>query len=173
MRPLECPKPEHLLEFVSIPSEVSLVSKFHTHVHLRFCRSCSTQAQSIRTQWERVLVPEPDITSSLLRVYSRLQKDETLILKGWKIGEQRRTGLETHASVISGWAFRSGVFAALLAVVGFYIFKSLPLKQTVEMASSTARLPFAQIRTEAPSRVQVRYVQPELLHSVEFETNGR
>ncbi|NBT58773.1 hypothetical protein EBT16_08325, partial [bacterium] len=87
---LNCLEPEEFLELVSIPEELSFVSRISMKSHLAFCGHCKSAFQGTQRTWAEFLKPEPDITSSLLKVYSRLQSDETLILKGWKLDNQRR-----------------------------------------------------------------------------------
>jgi len=148
--------------------------------HTKHCAGCQQQMSAIRSTWEGYFTPEPDITSSLMRVYSRLQSDETLILKGWKLSEFRAARASSVPS--TAWAWRAGMAVAaaiLLVIVGLN--GGLPgmgpaheemLTASVNPASE--KLPFAQIRVEDKdnNRVQVHYLQPELLQSVEFETTS-
>ena len=69
---------------------------------------------TIKTKWDAYFSPEPELTSSLIRVYSRLQNDETLILKGWKLSEQRPTKSLGHRLLAEGWLF-AGLFRWALA----------------------------------------------------------
>jgi hypothetical protein len=175
---MKCPKQEALFEFISIPDELSRWERFRTQWHTRSCASCQEQMQAIRSTWESYFTPEPDVTSSMMRVYSRLQSDETLILKGWKLSEFRpaRAPLRARAN----WAFRIGAsFAAALLLVVFAAPQWRALHPVADAAApvpvaANEHLPFAQIRVEDKdnNRVQVHYVQPELLQSVEFETTS-
>ena len=174
MRLLKCLKSEELLEYVSIYKELSLVSRVSTRVHVFSCKSCSQKREEIQAMWDSYLTPQPDITSSILSVYSRLQKDETLILKGWKLGE-------THARKDSwvdyflkeGWIFRSAVSMGVAAVFAFVIATKLGFNQPSEVTlpnSSLPKSPLAQIRVQEKNRVKVHYMEPELLQTIEFET---
>lgn len=146
---------------------------FQVKRHLRRCSDCSAAATEIRTQCDSYFAPQPEITSSLLRVYSRLQKDETLILKGWKLDVRpQRT---TRQSLLSGgWLFRGGLAMASLIIAGMVVMNSGSNEESEKVAArrSEPRIPMAQIRIEQPGRVNVHYVEPELLQTMEFETTS-
>jgi hypothetical protein len=104
-----------------------------------------------------------------LRVYSRLQADETLILKGWKLNNVKRRKEVSGFLLNEGWLFRGGVFLGLGAVVGAVVFSSLNQKP-LSPEGIPLKGPFAQIRLQEKNKVKVHYLQPELLHTIEFET---
>lgn len=174
MRPLKCLKSEELLEFVSISKELSLLSRLSTRFHVLTCKKCSVKREEIQAMWDSYLTPQPDITSSILSVYSRLQKDETLILKGWKLGEShaRRESWFSYF-VNEGWVFRSAVSMGVAAAFAFVIATKLGVNQQSEVTLPSASLPkspLAQIRVQEKNRVKVHYMEPELLQTIEFET---
>lgn len=165
---LSCPKPEDFLELVSVPDELSLGAKYALKAHLGFCSQCKSSFEATQLAWKTFLKPEPEITSSLLKVYSRLQTDETLILKGWKLSNQRRKKELKGILFNEGWLFRGGVFLGLGILVGILAFSTLNQK-TLEKGSHLMG-PLAQIRQQEKNKVKVHYLQPELLHTIEFET---
>ena len=175
--PLSCPKSEVLLEFISIPKDISFFQRFKTQWHARKCPSCRHQIAVLRKRWESFFAPEPDVTSSLLKVYSRLQNDETLILKGWKLGAERpKPHLGVHL-LQQGWFFRGAVSVGLGGFVVFFAMNQWQAQKNdsarlVQETFSSKEVPMAQIRIEEKDRVKVRYVEPELLQSIEFETTG-
>ena len=181
MRLLKCPKPEALFEFISIAHELSFREKAPRWIHIKTCQDCKDKSVAFARKWESMLSPEPDITSSILKVYSRLQRDETLILKGWKLGENRRDRRNDSAS-LSNWAFRGTIAASLLAVIGFVGWSQLNSRDGgKELLNASAPLitpghsasiPFAQIRIQDKNRIKVQYVQPQLLQTMEFETTN-
>lgn len=174
MRILKCPKSEELLEFVSIYKELSVTSRLSTRAHILRCKKCSEKRAEIQTMWDSYLTPQPDITSSILSVYSRLQNDETLILKGWKLGESpKRRDSWAQTFVKEGWFFRSAVSMGLAAVFAFVVATQLASQRTSEIVQpgqSANKSPLAQIRVQEKNRVQVHYYEPELLQTIEFET---
>jgi hypothetical protein len=165
---LSCPKPEEFLGLVSVPEELSLVSRYSLRTHLRICSHCRTSFEATQTAWKSFLKPEPEITSSILKVYSRLQNDETLILKGWKLGNQRRKKELKGLLFNEGWLFRGAVFLGLGILVGIVTFSTLSQKPLEKESLQLG--PFAQIRQQEKNKVKVHYLQPELLHTIEFET---
>ncbi|NBX77015.1 MAG: hypothetical protein EBQ92_10710 [Proteobacteria bacterium] len=165
---LNCPKPEEFLQLVSVPEELSLISRFFLRTHLGICSSCRTSLEATQVAWTNFLKPEPEITSSLLKVYSRLQNDETLILKGWKLGSQRRQRELRSLLFNEGWLFRGGVFLGLGILVGVVAFSTLGQKPLEK--GNFPLGPLAQIRQQEKNKVKVHYLQPELLHTIEFET---
>ncbi len=170
----KCLKPETLLEFVSLPEEMGRLQVLKIRWHLRSCEPCQAVEAQVRTQCARYFHPEPEITSSLLRVYSRLQRDETLILKGWKLDEPRSVKTAQHALLREGWLFRGGLALASLIMVGVVAFSSTQNEEGEKVAvrRNENRPPLAQIRIEQPGRVKVHYVEPELLQTMEFETTS-
>ncbi|MCB0418283.1 MAG: hypothetical protein KDD39_11575 [Bdellovibrionales bacterium] len=175
MRLLPCPKEEWLLQYVSIRKDVPVVRRLRIAAHLRSCKHCATKRTLIGEKLEAYFSP-PDITSSLLRVYSRLQQDETLILKGWKLGEIAPSQRKQRSMLANGWAFRGAVVAGLGALAVIFVMadrQGLQESQAQRLAQEDSRnVPFAQIRFEDKNRVQVHYIKPELVRSVEFETTG-
>ncbi len=160
-----CPKTETILEWVSIPSEMSRFQRLRLLWHTAVCRTCRGHRDQIRSSWYSTLLSEPDVTDSIIRVYSRLKHDETLCLKGWKLGQSR-----TNARV---WLFPGAVATGVLALTLWVAIPSTPLVPTGNSAPATLSgrdTPLAQIRFEDKNRIQVHYVRPELLHSLEFET---
>jgi hypothetical protein len=171
MRLLSCPKPENLFEWVSIPQELPLWSKVALGTHTMTCSSCQDQVESLRRTWQAYFTPEPDITSTLMKVYSRLQKDETLILKGWKLGEFRPEA--NRLSWSQHWVVRGGLVMGLGSIVGLVVLTTgIRGDKTGVALMASAKVPLAQIRYEDKNIVKVRYVQPELLQSIEFETTS-
>ena len=195
MRFLNCPKNEEILEYVSIAKELSTVRLAKMKMHLKVCSECHRKHEVISSQWAKFFQPEPDITSSLLRVYSRLQKDETLVLKGWKLNDPRllsgrwqwplRSARARNAVRNFGWAggMVSAVAAAWAMVVWLPSYRGDFRGAEARMGLSNAaasftipkpiHVPFAQIRVQDKNRVQVHYVQPELLQTIEFETTDQ
>lgn len=175
MRLLPCPKEELLLQYVSIRKDLPLLRRFRIGIHLRSCRPCATKSTLIGEKLEAYFSP-PDITSSLLRVYSRLQRDETLILKGWKLGEIAPSQRKQGSMLANGWVFRGAVVASLGALAVIFVMadrQGLQESRAQRLAKEDARdVPFAQIRFQDKNRVQVHYIKPELVRSVEFETTG-
>ncbi|MBI1860959.1 MAG: hypothetical protein HYR96_08580 [Deltaproteobacteria bacterium] len=160
---MACPKADKLFEWISIPSEVPRFSRVRLCLHLRFCKPCKTRCAQIEENWQNCLVPEPDVTASIMRVYASLKRDETLILKGWKLGENRRSGG-------NAWLFPSAVALGALALAVWVSAPSTLLSFTKSPKAMKDDSPLAQIRYEDKNRVQVHYVKPELLQSIEFET---
>lgn len=167
LRP-KCPSQEKLLEFYTIPKEVSLFKRVWIKFHLFSCTSCTEKLTNLQINWQKYFSPEPDIMSSLMRVYSRLQKDETLILKGWKLNEGRHKKSLGGILVNGGWLFRGAVSMGLAAVVISVVMS----QQSNGKQSNTAihQSPLAQIRLENKNGVRVHYLQPEVLQTIEFET---
>lgn len=166
---LNCPDQELLLEFITIPQEVNLKSRLLLSLHLKTCTRCQEQSDSVQKKWNSYFKPEPEITSSLIKVYSKLKQDETLILKGWKLGDT-----ESHSKksqLTSNWLFRGAIAASLLLVFSFALFQTNNSNSGLS-ASNDNTVPYAQIRLEEKNRVKVQYMKPELLQTVEFETSG-
>ncbi len=170
---LQCPDQELLLEFVTIPKDISLSKKLAVSLHLKTCARCKEQASSVEKKWNSYIRPEPEITSSLIKVYSKLKQDETLILKGWKLEKPSRS----HAPIVSSsWLFRGAVVAGLVVTFVFFTLaqtKSPRDSENLSASNQGANIPFAQVRVEEKNRVKVQYMKPELLQTVEFETSGR
>ena len=174
MRWLPCPNQESLLEFVSIPDELSFLLKLGFRVHLSVCRKCRKTAQQIEAKCQTYFHPQPEVTSSLLRVYSRLQKDETLVLKGRKLAELR-TGPRSWNELLfsGGWLFRGGVVGTMAVLVLLVIAQLGSDSHRERLNQNQAvKVPLAQFRIEDRNTVKVHYVQPELLQSMEFETTS-
>lgn len=176
---LRCPKEESLFEYLSIPGEMNRVRRLSLFVHLRSCPDCSNKLDQIKSLWNSYLTPAPDITSSLIRVYSRLQKDETLILKGWKLGTTQAPKSFGSFLFEGGWLFRGSVgaaFASLIFVIVIGQFsKETPTPSNTPIQAAFTRPvepPFAEIRFEEKNHVQVHYVKPQLIQSMDFETTS-
>jgi hypothetical protein len=166
---MKCPKPENLFEFVSIPEAMSFTDRVFIRTHVFVCKACKEKSESLLQSWKKCLSPTPDVTTSLMRVYSRLQKDETLILKGWKLGDSASRRNVSSILFKEGWLFRGAVGIGLAAAVSFVIYRE---QSPSAPRAKVARVPFAQIRVEQKNSVRVHYVQPELLQTVEFETTS-
>lgn len=174
---LSCPKDERLFELVSIPDEVSFVDRLQLKAHLVGCTGCQQKATAIRKNWETCFIPEPDITGSLMKIYSRLQKDETLILKGWKLSPTRPMSPSMRL-IKEGWLFRGAVATA--AAAAFFIVpwsqfsgqKAPDVMVYNHSASMGQKPPLAQFRVENKNSIKVHYIEPELLQSIEFETTN-
>lgn len=170
----KCLKPETLLEYISLPEEFGRVKAFRVKLHLRRCADCQKVESQIRQQCDSYFAPQPEITSSLLRVYSRLQKDETLILKGWKLDTARPQRSASQRLLAGGWLFRGSLAAASIVIVGVLTLSRNNAEEDQRIAARRMepKVPMAQIRIEQPGRVKVHYVEPELLQTMEFETTS-
>ncbi len=171
---LSCPREEVLLQYLSIPHDISWKSRFQIKLHLRSCTDCLDKSVGIEEKLQSYFSPKVEISSSLLKVYSRLQSDETLILKGWKLSEiGAKRASHRQSSFARSWLVRGTVIAGLgsLMMLFFVADTSDPEKavQTIQQNN----VPFAQIRFQDKNRIQVQYLKPELVQSVEFETTGR
>lgn len=168
-----CYKAESLLEYISLPEQVGMFQTFQIRRHLKGCADCRKIEVRVRSECAAYFAPEPEITTSLLRVYSKLQKDETLILKGWKL-DTRQAPTTRQTLVNGGWLFRGGLALASLVVVGLVVFNSGNNEDSDRLArrQQEPKPPMAQIRIEQPGRVKVHYVEPELLQTMEFETTS-
>jgi hypothetical protein len=164
----KCLSQEKLLEFHTIPQEINFFQRGRIKHHLFSCVSCTEKLKTLEAHWQQYFSPEPDVTSSLMRVYSRLQKDETLILKGWKLNETRPHKSLKGILFSDGWLFRGAISLALAAVVLSVVMTQQ--NNTKEINSSNSGQPLAQIRMENKNGVKVHYLQPELLQTIEFET---
>ena len=116
--------------------------------------------------------------SSLLRVYSKLQNDETLVLKGWKLNDSAIRQKHQQRAALPKWLFHGGVAVASLSIVLLAVSSRFsPTENGKELHNAMNNLnnslPYAQIRIEDRNRVKVHYVQPELLQTIEFETTGQ
>ena len=171
---LKCPTSDALLEYVSIPRELGFAKRMLIRLHTSSCQDCQKKTAFIRSKWSSYFSPEPDITSSLIRVYSRLQNDETLILKGWKLGEYQNERDLRSWLLSSGWIFRGAIGAGLASLLLFLVISQFGTvsNNTPRLAQLNQDVPYARIRFEDKNRVQVHYVQPELIKSVEFETTS-
>lgn len=176
---LKCPKQESLFEYISIPREISLWKRLAIRLHTASCRNCQERMSTIKTKWDAYFTPEPELASSLIRVYSRLQNDETLILKGWKLSEQRPQSSLRRRLFAEGWLFRGAVSLSLGSLLLLFVvtqvrsMRDMTSPENVAQSSNVStneNIPFAQIRIEDKNRIQVHYVRPELLQSMEFET---
>ena len=173
MRLLSCPNSETLFEYVSIPEEMGKLNRATLRLHAFSCKCCAGKIKSLEQKWAMTFSPEPDISSSLMNVFARLQNDETLILKGWKLSDARkRAASQPRPSLSSSWAVRGTMVAGFAAVFGVIAWSQLSLEKSTNFIDAASTLPYARIRTEDNNHIKVQYVQPELLHSVEFETNS-
>ncbi len=171
MRRPSCPSAEALLETVSIPGEMSRWALLKTKTHLFRCVPCQEKLNHLRTTWNSFFQPEPEVASSLMRVYSRLQRDETLILKGWKLSDIRGARPSTARLFVRSWGFPTGIAVALGLSVVFFSPAFRPAEVTEDVAAVTSpNIPLSPIRTRDRNSVKVRYVRPQLLQSMEFET---
>jgi hypothetical protein len=179
---IPCPKQEALWELVSISDEISFFQKQKLALHLKFCAPCRNQTQTIKNTWESYFTPEPEIASSLMKIYGRLQNEETLILKGWKLGKFRPQPSATRRFWSEAWWLRMGVVSGLTVAIVALVF---PLSSTtvshtqpaialstIPMSAKGIPFPKAQIRVKEDNSVRVHYVRPELLQSMEFETTN-
>lgn len=168
----KCPNPEQILEIVTIPTEMSRLKLWRWKAHVWKCADCREHVTQIKETWQGYFQPEPDITSSLLKVYSRLQNDETLILKGWKLGESRMRQSAFSKLLKEGWVFRGAVSLGMGAIAGVFFYSQLMGGETKpEMAKlASVNPPLAQIRVQNKNTLQVHYLRPELVQSIEFET---
>jgi hypothetical protein len=166
-----CPSPELLLEVVSIPNEMSKWSLLNVRAHTLFCSQCEKTQAGLKATWEAYFQPQPEIASSLLKVYSRLQRDETLILKGWKLTDLRSQATSPVRLFFRSWGFPSGIAVALGLFSVFYS-PDLPTSGDDSRVAQkqSQSVPLSAIRVRDRNSVKVHYVQPELLHSMEFET---
>lgn len=163
---VKCPRPEALLEYVTISSELNLVTRLFLKGHLLSCAPCRESVARLEANWKRFFMPETDITLSLMRVFSRLKKDETLILKGWKLDQAK-----SREFAVKNWLFRGAIS---LGVLGLAV-ATLPqlLKGKSDRAQTRLqKLPVAQFRFEDRNGVRVQYFRPELLESIEFRTTS-
>lgn len=164
-----CPKTERLLEMLSIPTEMGTLNRWKVKTHTLRCTDCQTKISSLQQTWNAYFQPEPEIATSLLRVYSRLQRDETLILKGWKLGEFRSQRISPVHAFLRSWGFPTGIAVALGVATVVFSPAFQPVQET-QVAVQAPIPPRSAIRVREGNAVRVRYAQPQLLHSVEFET---
>lgn len=170
MRLLKCLKQDALLEFHSIPQEMSAFKRTCVRTHLATCEDCRARFEKIQSMWQSYFKPEPDITSSLLSVYSRLQSDETLILKGWKLGEAKRKKTMSGLLFNEGWLFRGAISTGLFGLVGFVVVSQTKTNSLSQPVVAQNKAPLAQIRVEDKNTLKVHYLEPQLLQTIEFET---
>ena len=166
----KCPNPEQILEFVTIPVELPRLQMWGFRAHVWKCKDCQSRVAQIRQTWAGYFKPQPEITSSLLKVYSRLQNDETLILKGWKLGESRVRPSPMQFLLKDGWLFRGAVSLGIGAVAGVLFYSQLTGASKESPKLATVSAPLAQIRLQNKNTLQVHYLRPELVQSIEFET---
>lgn len=170
MRLFKCPEQDLLLEYHSIRQEIPLFKRTCLHVHLTSCAPCRQRVERIESMWKAYFKPEPDITSSLLSVYSKLQTDETLILKGWKLGEAKRKKNWGGVLFQEGWLFRGAISFGVFALLGLAVFSQLTTETPVQPLVAQSKAPLAQIRVEDKNTLKVHYLEPQLLQTIEFET---
>jgi len=175
MQLLSCPDQESLLAFITVASELPLLRRAHMRTHIFACKPCREKMEALKSTWEAYFAPEPEIAPSLMRIYGKLQQDETLILKGWKLSHPVRHRPLPQRLVREGWLFRGGIALGGVGLAGWLVLSQLADNTAAGdrvAATSQMKMPLAQIRIQDKNSVQVRYVQPELLDSVEFETTS-
>lgn len=167
-----CPEKTRWLEYISIPHEMSFFQRSAMRLHGSKCEPCLTTIAALQKEWNSLFSGDGDLTPSLMRVLSKLKNDETLILKGWKLGNVKPR-VSTRQMVRSGWVFRGAISIALVAVVSLVMLRQ---RDTAESSAQTGqsllRKPLAQFRFENQNGIKVHYVQPELVESIEFRTTG-
>ena len=166
----QCLNQEEVLALVSIPDELSLFKKASSRTHLWTCKKCRESVAQMKNTWASYFKPEPDITSSLLKVYSRLKTDETLILKGWKLGEIRPPRTWNTILLREAWLFRGAVSLGLGSILGIVLYTQFTDDERPRRMAQAEQAPLAEIRLQDKNSVKVHYLQPELLQTVEFET---
>jgi hypothetical protein len=182
------PNAEELFEYVSIPQELSVWKRARIALFIRFDPQCRQQVEKMQSTWASYFKPEPDVMDSVMRVYSKLRSDETLILKGWKLCDARPVIKPKREFSVFQVLAASGVAASVGAVVlwtgpagnsGLAVanFEEPSGLQSVQRISNPIQLkrqdpPMARVRIQDRNTIQVHYMQPELLQSIEFETTG-
>jgi len=172
---LKCPNSDALFEYVTIPTEMSFLRRTNMRTHTLLCPPCQQKIEAIRQKWDAYFTPEPDITASLIKIYGRLQRDETLVLKGWKLGGVQRPKSLKESAIAQGWLFRGAVAAGLAAVAFVFVTPQVKSDRDLQLVASVpqaAQLPLARFRVEDKNSIKVHYIQPELLQSMEFETTS-
>ncbi len=166
-----CPSSELLLETITIPNEMGRWDLLTIKAHVFRCKSCQKGVARLKMAWSGYFQPEPEIASSLLKVYARLQRDETLILKGWKLSDFRSQRPSIGRQFLQSWGFPTAIAVALgiFAVIFSPAFREVTQEES-QLAAVREGLPLSPIRVRDRNSVKVHYVQPELLHSMEFET---
>lgn len=180
------PSTDEIFRFVSIPDEMTFVQRAHLYVWKTCNRDVRNQVTEIQSRWNACFHPEPDVTDSVMRVYSKLATDETLILKGFKIGASRaRTSHRLDTNF--GWFnWKVGVFGGVPIALFIVLFWTptmdrpepgdlalvTPVSSGTFQGIRNSDIPLARIRVQERNTVRVKYVQPELLQSVEFETTS-
>lgn len=162
-----CLNSDSLFKYFSVRNEIKFFEKTKIFFHLRKCSQCEFKYKTIQNTWNEYFTPEPEIASSLVKIYAKLQRDETLILKGWKLENFTQNYKLNHWLFNRGWLYYGGVPTALAAVITFLAVSQNAKNQPL-VAKQTP--PYAQIRYEDNNKVNVIYVKPELLHRVEFQT---
>lgn len=163
----KCLNSDLLLQYVSIPSELNWQTKFKTRWHLKKCSDCSAQFNKIQDTWNHYFTPEPDIAPSLIRVFAKLQRDETLILKGWKLSNIQSKPSLKEVLVNRGWLYYGAIASSFVGVISFF---TLNQASMTPVAQNEKKAPVARIQFEEKNGVNVYYVKPELLHRVQFQT---
>lgn len=166
-----CPSNETLLESLSIPGEIGRFRLWKLKFHTLRCQPCQKNVARLRETWDAYFQPSPEVASSLLRVYSKLQRDETLILKGWKLDDFLSRRPSSTQLFLRAWGFPTGIAVALGLFAVFYSPFFRASEEAVEYAAAPQpQVPLSPIRVRDRNSLKVHYVQPELLHSMEFET---
>jgi hypothetical protein len=169
MPKFRCLSSDALFKYFSVRNEVRLFDQVKTFFHLKKCTQCESKYKTIQNTWKEYFTPEPEIAPSLIKVYAKLQRDETLVLKGWKLENFSQSYKLNHWLFNRGWLYYGSVPTALAAVITF-LAVSQNSKNPPVVANNKQSLPYAQIRYEDSNKVNVIYVKPELLHRVEFQT---
>jgi len=164
----KCPSKDAWLEWVSTPQSISLLKKFYFRTKLTICSHCQETEASVKKLWMQFSEPEPDLTDSLIRVFHKLQKDETLVLKGWKLNEPP---LKKRAPVIPLRWVGVATAATMLFVSAWWLQSQQPVHKPIASRAFTT-FPKAQIRRQENNTVKVHYIQPELVETLEFETDS-
>lgn len=165
-----CLKSDQLLQYFTIQSELGFVTKFKTKWHLKKCQGCAERFNKVQSTWNQYFNPEPEIAPSLIRVYAKLQRDETLILKGWKLENFKSTRSLSQKLFRQGWVYYGAVTSSLLGVMGFFMYNQMTVNRALTLSEKKSS-PVAQIEFNQKDKVNVYYVKPELLHHVQFQTN--
>lgn len=173
MRTLKnCPSKEKILEFSCFSGALSFFEKLSIKMHLFHCQKCKEKNAEAFSHWQNVFHLKNDFqTESLLNVYSRLQKDETLILKGWKLENPTFRGSERFAL---SKTLNVGLAVITLVVISTFTFLGTNIFRTPNQVYSLKEAPRntlqAKVKIKDRNRVQTHYLEPQLIRMVEFET---
>lgn len=178
------PDSEELFEFVSIPQEIPFFKRMKLALFIRFDGETRKQVEKLQATWASYFKPEPDVMDSVMRVYSKLRSDETVILKGFKLCDARPVVRQKREVSVFQILGATSVAASVGALVLWTGQTSSPTMQLAEAGMSNVQFmsapiqlkkqdsPMARIRFQDRNTISVHYMQPELLQSIEFETTG-